>query len=714
MATALEAATARQCGMTSASPIERATAASAGIRVAGSQPDTPCTVPAMRTLAWVLVVAACGKPAKEPPAEPAKPVVAAPVAPATPADAAAPDATAPAPAATAEAAAPRRLWAGKLDTEAEFLAYSQEIGGERFAKFVVDLHTDAIYYFDVDVYKVHKDFIFQELYRKPRTKAATRIFDRNYGKQKTDFLMCYLIHHLNQDAWTFAFWDGDLATADHVRHAYRRMKQTFVHGDRVKFRPDSNYQEGVARKLRDVPVVFNDQLYQAATYQAFNKGTAIGTLRMVPPDVPEAELTFDPEDIVVIHTPLSDITPVAGIISETFSTPLAHVSLRAKGWGIPNIGLKQATTKLAALAGKPVYFEARDAEYVLRAATEAELAAARARASAARHVDLPVADLSVTELATLDRMRGKDVVAYGTKAAALGEIVAARLDGFEVPPGFGVPFAYYDAHLAAAGIDKQVAALLADPPRDAAARRQRLEALRKAIVAAPVSDELRAKVDDALGALTDRDIARGVFVRSSSNAEDLAEFSGAGLYDTLPNVKGTEQVLAAIKQVWASLWNFPAYENRQRSGIDHATAHAAVLIQLGVDATAAGVLVTAHPTDPNDERNYTINAKSGLGIRVVDGKRVPESLLVSWYNHGIRVLSRSAEDTKLVFDESGGVHEVANPDAGKPVLTNRMAILLADSAKQLTRVFRRNRLDIEWVFAGDKLYIVQSRPYVTE
>jgi len=291
-------------------------------------------------------------------------------------DAAPPDAThaevAPAP--IVETAPARRLWAPQLDTEAEFFAYSKEIGGERFAKFVIDLRSDAIYYFDVDIYKVHKDFIFQELYKKPRTKAATRIFDKNYGKDKTDFLMCYLIHHLNQDAWTFAFWDGDLATAEHVRHAYRRMKQTFFHGDKVKFRPDSNYQEAVAKKLIDVPVVFNDELYQAATFQAFNKGTAIGTLRFVPPDVPESELTFDPAEVVVIHTPLSDITPVAGIISETFSTPLAHVSLRARGWGIPNIGLKQATTKLAALAGKPVYFEARDADYVLRAATDAELA----------------------------------------------------------------------------------------------------------------------------------------------------------------------------------------------------------------------------------------------------------------------------------------------------------------------------------------------------
>src|SRR5262249_43364030 len=147
---------------------------------------------------------------------------------------------------------------------------------------------------------------------------------------------------------------------------------------------------------------------------------------------------------------------------------------------------------------------------------------------------------------------------------------------------------------------------------------------------------------------------------------------------------------------WASVWNFAAYENRHNYGIDEAKVYGGVLVQVGVNGTAAGVLVTAHPTDDTDEKNYTINAKSGLGIRVVDGKKVPESLLVSWYNHGIRVLSRSAEDTMLVFDDTGGVHEVANPQAGKPVLTNEMAILLADTAKKLTRVFMSNKLDIEW------------------
>ena len=604
----------------------------------------------------------------------------------------------------------RKLWTARLEDDATFDAYSEQLGGEKFAKFVIDLKSDAIYYFDVNVYKVHKDFIFQELYQRPKTAAAVRVFDKNYGRKKTDFLMCYLVHHLAAGVWTLAFWDGDQATAEHVRHAYTRMKETFYLGDQVKFRPDSSYQEKVAKQLTDVPVVLNDQIYQAADYVAFNQGSAIGTLRILAASVPAAELALDPGDIVVLHAPLADITPVAGIISEQFSTPLSHVSLRAHAWGIPSIGLRGATAKLAAFDGTPVYLEARGGEYTLRAATDEEVAAQQAKVQKA--VEIPVADLSINRLATLNEMTAKDAVVYGTKAANLGEIIAGQLTGFEVPPGFGVPFFYYDAHLKNNGIDQKVAATLADPAfaTEPNLRKQKLAALRQTIIEAPISAELRAQVDAALlvlpGALG------GVFVRSSTNAEDLPQFNGAGLYDTVPNQHGTDQVLIAIKQVWASVWNYAAYEDRQRAGIDHTKVYAGSLVQVGVPAQTAGVLVTQHPTDPTDQKNYTINAKSGLGMAVVDGKQVPESLIVSWYNHGIRVLSRSAEATMLVFDDRGGVREIENPNKGKSVLTNAMALTLVDAARRLTRLFKSNRLDIEWVFAGEKLYIVQTRPLV--
>ncbi len=608
------------------------------------------------------------------------------------------------------APAERRVWTPRLDDDAAFNAYSEELGGERFAKFVIDTKTDAIYYFDVNLYKVHKDFIFQGLWHKERTKEANRIFDKNYGPVKPDFMMCYLVHHLAADIWTFAFWDGDLATAKQIEHAYQRMRETFYLGAKVKFRPDSAYQETIAKELVGVPVILNNDIYQAADYQAFNPGRAVGILRHIPPGVPEAELTFGTDEIVVIHTPLSDITPVAGIISETFSTPLSHPSLRAKSWGIPNIGLKNADAKIDKLIGKLVFFEARGGDYTLREATPAEISQNQERVQP--HVQVPVADLSVSKMATLDEQRAADVVVYGTKSSNLGEIVHGKLTGFAVPPGFGVGFYWYQAHLVEHGLDKQVDAMLADPAfaKDPAVRKAKLAALKKAILDAPVSATLREKVTEALAALPGSE--GGVFVRSSTNAEDLPDFNGAGLYDTVPNMRGVDQVTDALKVVWASVWNFPAYEDRQRAHIDHHKVYGGVLVQIGVNATAAGVLVTTHPNDPDDDKNYTINAKSGLGMSVVDGKKVPESLIVSWYNGGIRVLSRSDEDTKLVFDDKGGVREVPNPDKGKPVLTSLRARTLALAAHKITQLFHNDKLDIEWVFAGEDLYIVQTRPLV--
>ncbi|MCE9573412.1 MAG: pyruvate, phosphate dikinase [Deltaproteobacteria bacterium] len=613
----------------------------------------------------------------------------------------------------------RRMWIPQLASEADFLAYSKELGGERFTKFVVDLRTDAVYYFDVDVYRVHKDFVFAELYKKARTREAVKIFDANYTAKKPEFLLCYLVHHLGPDVWTMAFWEGDLMTKEHVEHAYKRMRETFYLADKVKYRPDSTRQENMAKTLVGVPVVTNDALYKDAPYQAFNPGTAIGTLRVVPAGADVDSLQFGEDEIVILPDVLPDITPVAGILSETFSTPLSHVSLRARAWGIPNVGLKDARKRFADLAGKVVRFEATPSSADVRLATPDEIAAWKAKATATREVLVPVANLAATDLLPLDQLRAKDVTAYGTKAANLGEIVhglaTGAVKGFTVPAGFGVPIADYDAHMKKHGLDKQVTALLADPrfAKDAAYRKAKLDALRAAIIAAPMDEGLAQEIVGSVEAITGGDATKGVFVRSSTNAEDLPGFNGAGLYDTVPNVVGPEAIEKAVKTVWASVWNLRAYEERQHFNIDHSKVYGGVLIQVGIDATAAGVLVTAHPTDPLEKTTYAINAKSGLGLRVVEGKKVPESLLYDFHNNGLRVLSRSDEDTMLVFDGKGGVREVPNPQKGQPILTNARARHLGAAARAVVGLFPKDRpLDIEWLFQGEELFIVQARPYV--
>jgi phosphoenolpyruvate synthase/pyruvate phosphate dikinase len=245
-----------------------------------------------------------------------------------------------------------------------------------------------------------------------------------------------------------------------------------------------------------------------------------------------------------------------------------------------------------------------------------------------------------------------------------------------------------------------------------------LEGLRKRIQDAPLASEFVASLEASLAELTssaDAGTTPGLFVRSSTNAEDLDGFSGAGLYDTVPNVRGAAAVGEAVKRVWASVWNLAAYEEREFYRVDQKRVYGAVLVQIGVPATAAGVLVTAHPSDPKDKTTLQINAKSGLGMRVVDGKKLPEIVLYNTYNNGLRILSRSDEDTMLVFSPDGGVREVPNPTKREPILTNARVAKLADAAKKLRGIFPPGRpLDIEWVFAGDDLFIVQSRPFMAK
>jgi phosphoenolpyruvate synthase/pyruvate phosphate dikinase len=202
-----------------------------------------------------------------------------------------------------------------------------------------------------------------------------------------------------------------------------------------------------------------------------------------------------------------------------------------------------------------------------------------------------------------------------------------------------------------------------------------------------------------------------LFVRSSSNTEDLPNFSGAGLYTTVPNVRDEAKLIEAIKTVWGSMWNFEAYEARERAGIDHTRAYMAVLIQEGVNADSAGVMITADPYDQDNREAIYISAKRGLGIKVVEGKKVAEQIIFRPRSNSVRVLTRSDEESLLTFDERGGVKEI--PITGdRAVLTDEMVRRLARAAALVKRVFGGKEQDIEWVYMRGQIYIVQSRPYI--
>jgi phosphoenolpyruvate synthase/pyruvate phosphate dikinase len=122
-------------------------------------------------------------------------------------------------------------------------------------------------------------------------------------------------------------------------------------------------------------------------------------------------------------------------------------------------------------------------------------------------------------------------------------------------------------------------------------------------------------------------------------------------------------------------------------------------------------MITADPYKPKKEGSIYISAKRGLGIKVVEGHRIAEQILFRPRSNAIRVLTRSAEDSLLTFDENGGVKEV--PITGeRTVLTDAMARRLAQAAQRIKRVFGGKDQDIEWLYLKGQLYIVQARPFI--
>lgn len=135
-----------------------------------------------------------------------------------------------------------------------------------------------------------------------------------------------------------------------------------------------------------------------------------------------------------------------------------------------------------------------------------------------------------------------------------------------------------------------------------------------------------------------------------------------------------------------------------------------VLIQLGKNADAAGVLITKNPFRSDDNASIFINAKKGLGMKVVDGERIPEQLLYNNKTGTTSILACSEEQSYLTFDVKGGLRE-AKIEAKTRVLTPAIIKRLVKAAQSISKKMIKTQ-DVEWLVVGDQIYIVQTRPYI--
>ncbi|MFJ9822354.1 PEP/pyruvate-binding domain-containing protein [Streptomyces sp. NPDC101151] len=496
-----------------------------------------------------------------------------------------------------------------------------------------------------------------------------------------------------------------------------------------------------------VPRILSHKLFGNRTRTCLNPGEAEGRLRhfrtVAEYEAAAAELGWS--DIVAMPRLPDDVPRVAGFINTAPITPLSHTNVLASGWGIPNAIVRDldALMRHDDLDGAWVRYRVREDSITLEPLSGAPDLKQPAWHEQRIRIETPL--LEEAPVLALHRLRRTDRDSYGTKASNLGELhhvldsrtadltvfytrprpprtdllghLGSRLGEQGAPPerlraaaaervaetvrapeGVALPFRLHHLFLTSSpalqqGIGKLKMAMeleafdIVDPL---------CLSLQHLARRTPMPDE----VSQAITASVPRLLAGGhrMVVRSSSNAEDLPGFSAAGIYDSVTTVRGTEQLMDAVRQVWASLLSPRSVRLRHQVGISLDDTYMGVIVQEYVPASLGGVLVTCNPTRRADFRNVYLNCTPGSPERVVDGTILPQQYLYNTVEGGGRTVDVGTSGEDLPPESREALARLA--------LTGRLL------QSHFSEDDADDALDIEWLMTDEgAFHLVQIRPY---
>ena len=490
---------------------------------------------------------------------------------------------------------------------------------------------------------------------------------------------------------------------------------------------DANRAAGVQHRLLGREI--------GAGFTALNPGLARGVLYAKPDMKAVGGLRAD--GIYLLPETVSELPPVAGILTAGAGNPLSHVQLLARNLGIPNVAVDSALLpELRRLDGRKIVLAVSPAGLVeihedgpkwdAAFGTQAEKKA-QPEQTVMFAPDLSKLDLKQRDLVSLDKLRAADSGrTVGPKAAKLGELKSRFPD--RVVTGVGIPFGLYREVVLDKpykGSNKTVYQWMVDSfrkldalPAGSAEAAKASEALRAEIYGIVSNTDPGPKFREQLHAAMARefgaDFKGGVFIRSDTNVEDLPGFTGAGLNLTLFNVVGFDNIVKGISEVWASPYTARAWAWRQShmSGPEH--VYPAVMLMRTVPAEVSGVMVT-QDVDSGDPGVLSVAVNEGVG-GAVDGQAA-ESTRITRSNGDLRLMSVATAARKLVPLPGGGV--ARQPVSGKDTLLGpaevKQLIAFADQIPKQFPQFGEDgkpvAADVEFAFVGGKLGLLQIRPF---
>ncbi len=318
-----------------------------------------------------------------------------------------------------------------------------------------------------------------------------------------------------------------------------------------------------------------------------------------------------------------------------------------------------------------------------------------------------------------------DVEIVGGKNASLGEMISNLANaGVSVPGGFATTAQAYRDFLEQSGLNKRIHDVLDDlNVEDVLALAEAGRKIRQWVVETPLIPALEQAVRAEFDLLTGGNEQMPLAVRSSATAEDLPDASFAGQQETFLNIRGYDNVLIAIKEVFASLFNDRAIAYRVHQGFEHKLVALSAGIQRMVrsEIGTSGVLFTLD-TESGFRDVVFITSSYGLGEMVVQGAVNPDEFYVhkGTLNAGRPAVLRRNLGTKaqkMIYADSGAagrstqIVPVDKLERAKFSLTDAEIEELARQALIIEKHYGAP-MDVEWAKDGDdgKLYIVQARP----
>ena len=472
---------------------------------------------------------------------------------------------------------------------------------------------------------------------------------------------------------------------------------------------ENNHLNNYADEFEEsrIDVALESDVFAEINYIPFHQAEGYGFFK----HMTDPEETPGSRDIVLYDALPNSLPRVGGIITSVVQTPLSHVNLRAIQDNVPNAYIADPLSidSIANLLDNYIYYKVEDETFQIREATLDEV---NNWYEALRPTEpqIPVRDLSKTEILSLDSIQFEMSSAFGAKCS---NVATMRNFGFPdgtIPYGFGVPFYYYDEFMQFNNFYEEAQVMIDNPTfqTDINFRVERLKDFRRDIKDAPMPQWM---LDNLQTMHEDFPVGTAVRCRSSTNNEDLPGFSGAGLYTSKTQHLDEGHISKSIKQGYASMWNFRAYEERDFFRVDHFMAAMGVLCHPNFqDEKSNGVGISIDPIY-GTEGTFYLNTQVGeVLITNPDPNSVPEEILLyenpapGAPGYLVLILSNLVNPGELVMDQ---------------IYLDQMREYLStihDEFEILYDVVGAEGfgMDIEYkVTAQDQLAIKQARPWVS-